>query len=506
MSKKVYRGAGVARWGAEDGRSPFVGPDGYWYQWDNTVKDFVNTGVKATGTDGKTGPIPYPSGSWDANKSYTRTTASAPYVEFMTKYYLLIKNGTTTGGPAPDSHPDWEEMSDFNAIYTRMLIAAFANIGGAIFTGNTSDVNPDIMGRIISQWGVKNNEDSSFYQEYTGEDGEWQPNLLFDLLRGKIVSNDAEIRGIVKAIAGEIGILIIEENGRVVLKDKETGEERFVFIESDIPTISDITSSTSYGQTINNDQIVMTSDATFPSTLNVSKNNSTITFYTHHIGLVIEGQKGSQVTVYTDLFRNGEFYVNLSTFNVAIVDGNYASDSSLINKNIQGCPSGQYSIKIRFKSSGNVSSHQFILAASSFRWSFTQSAFRGIIVGLNGFVAHAQNNHIHYTKETGLNIRGSVDAPGILLSGRVTGGGFTHHMYGPKKHSYLTTEKQGAGIYRVYHSIGHTNYSISLSTHGTATIGYTDVANDSFRVLTSNSNGILVDVQFDFQLVGDNYT
>ncbi len=185
MSKKVYRGAGVARWGAEDGRSPYVGPDGYWYQWDNTVKDFVNTGVKATGTDGKTGPIPYPSGSWDSNKSYTRTTASAPYVEFMNKYYLLIKNGSTTGGPAPDSNPEvWEEMSDFNAIYTRMLIAAFANIGGAIFTGNTSDVNPDIMGRIISQWGRKNSADSQSFEEYNGDNGSWQPNLLFNLLDG----------------------------------------------------------------------------------------------------------------------------------------------------------------------------------------------------------------------------------------------------------------------------------------------------------------------------------
>jgi hypothetical protein len=39
------------------GYSPYIGPDGCWYVWDNDIQNYIDTGVKAEGAKGDTGDI-----------------------------------------------------------------------------------------------------------------------------------------------------------------------------------------------------------------------------------------------------------------------------------------------------------------------------------------------------------------------------------------------------------------------------------------------------------------
>ncbi len=164
------RGAGVVRWGPTDGHSPYVGGNGNWWQWDDRVNDYVDSGIKAIGTDGQTGPVPYPAGSWDSTKTYTRTLRSTPYVEYMSKYYLLIQDGDVMGGSDPDIATDvWEEIVNFSALYVDILLTRFAHLGSAIFVDD----------KLTSQYGILNGVASYDYRA----DG-FIPNIMLNFYDG----------------------------------------------------------------------------------------------------------------------------------------------------------------------------------------------------------------------------------------------------------------------------------------------------------------------------------
>lgn len=168
---RSYRGAGVIRWGAQDGKSPFIGDNGNWWQWNEEIGDYVDTGIKATGTDGEQGATPYPVGSWNNLIAYTRNEKTAPYVEFMGEYYLLTKQGTYTD-VIPTNSSVWTKFDKFSQIYAEILLADFAKIGAAVFVDN----------KLISQYGIDSEgEYSENYQEYPIN---FIPNSELDLLTG----------------------------------------------------------------------------------------------------------------------------------------------------------------------------------------------------------------------------------------------------------------------------------------------------------------------------------
>jgi hypothetical protein len=64
------------------------------------------------------------------------------------------------------------------------LVAPFAKIGGAVFTGDTTGTSSGIRGRLISETGVKSGADNTNYSEYVGDSGAWIPKLMLDFLTG----------------------------------------------------------------------------------------------------------------------------------------------------------------------------------------------------------------------------------------------------------------------------------------------------------------------------------
>ena len=155
------------------------------------------------GTPGTAGPLPYPVGVYNSLTEYVRTQKQAPVVMGSDgKYYLLEKFGITKGvNPVSDNTATWTMFDHFQYVFAEFILANFANLAGGIHYNNM----------LMSQMGVKNGQANSNYQEYTGPSGAWQPNILLDWLTGLIKAKNVDIEGIVNAISGKIGNLIIQD-------------------------------------------------------------------------------------------------------------------------------------------------------------------------------------------------------------------------------------------------------------------------------------------------------
>lgn len=118
----------------------------------NSVSDYKWAKIKGEqgepGKQGTNGRTMYPVGEYDENTVYTATDTSAPYVLFKpnnTYYYMNITTkwqGIVDGRtPAEDynaygKNATWLPMEDFEAVYTKLLIANGGNLGNFVFSGD----------------------------------------------------------------------------------------------------------------------------------------------------------------------------------------------------------------------------------------------------------------------------------------------------------------------------------------------------------------------------------
>ena len=138
-----------------------------------TVKD------GSAGAAGSAGPLIYPAGIFSLDKSYTRTSLTAPYVAHNSLYYYLAKTGTFTGiNPADDYaangvNATWRPYDNFQAAFFEIVMAEFARLGKAVFFN-------DYM---MSQYGVTpSGADTNEYQNFAA--GTFIPNILLNFLTG----------------------------------------------------------------------------------------------------------------------------------------------------------------------------------------------------------------------------------------------------------------------------------------------------------------------------------
>lgn len=162
------------------------------------------------GESGKPGPILYPAGVWNKDIPYTRTAETTPFVLYDTgntddQYYYLAREGTFTGVDpfddyiANDKNGTWIRISSFNAVYTKILMADFALVGGAVFHNN----------KMMSQKGTNAAYSYKDFQEDAAgkPSGDFNPNFYVDLETGYLQTNDVEIKG------GKIGDYKINKCG-----------------------------------------------------------------------------------------------------------------------------------------------------------------------------------------------------------------------------------------------------------------------------------------------------
>lgn len=77
--------------------------------------------------------LPYQDGFWISSKTYKKTATTVPYVSHNGKYYLLIVDSCTNKKPGTTSGQSyWEEMTKYNQILTKFLIANNAVFGSSV--------------------------------------------------------------------------------------------------------------------------------------------------------------------------------------------------------------------------------------------------------------------------------------------------------------------------------------------------------------------------------------
>lgn len=104
-------------------------------------------------------------------------------------------------------------------------------------------------------------------------------------------------------------------------------------------------------------------------------------------------------------------------------------------------------------------------------------------------------------------IRGDIDIPGLLLSGRVNPRTMRlEYAWGAKKDS-MRVERIGQGMYKIHHTLGHTRYNVicNASGNGGHNASYVEHSPNYFTIRTNHDNGVYDDIWFSFIVVGDNY-
>ena len=174
------------------------------------VDDGKNGENGLPGPAGERGRMPFPSGAFDLSVTYTATDSITPivYYESGKMYYVMNKSGSVTGlNPAEDyaqngSNATWIPFESYKAIFTEILMANWAKLASAVFFG-------DYM---FSQHGKDaSGNDTADYKKFDPtkigqSDCPFTPNLMLDLLRGKFLGDNVELRG------GNIGGWYVDED------------------------------------------------------------------------------------------------------------------------------------------------------------------------------------------------------------------------------------------------------------------------------------------------------
>lgn len=179
---------------------------------------FSVTAAPEDGAKGSRGQLPYPAGEYDLHTSYICTDMVAPYVLYNGTYYVMnqITAWVGQGVPSNINNPQkdyavngtkatWIPFENYKAIYVEILMANFAKLASAVFSG-------DYM---FSQQGVDAEGNSTSSYEKFGTE-EFTPNLLLDFLRGLLKGRNIEVDGgVFKNIRSPNNSFIIKENGDI---------------------------------------------------------------------------------------------------------------------------------------------------------------------------------------------------------------------------------------------------------------------------------------------------
>lgn len=213
------RGAGTIRWAPSDGHSPYIGENGNWWQWNDVVQDYVDTGRKAEGVPGMPGKIPVQK-EWKPGDTHRNDTNIVDYIYVRAavsddrKWYKLNDTYITRTVPAGETEPSpetiatyYEEIPWLKALAVNVLLVEEANLANLIFK----------QGRLISL-----DESSNEVMGINGIAGSAGDNPAFwaggsysqaiagtakAIIRhdGSVKFTDAEITGTIHATSGDIG-------------------------------------------------------------------------------------------------------------------------------------------------------------------------------------------------------------------------------------------------------------------------------------------------------------
>lgn len=138
------------------------------------------------GENGKIGPLVYPAGEYSDTETYIKTDLSTPVVLFENEYYVLNSEEPVTGiNPKLDyaeggDKAHWIRMTKFKYAFIEILMANFAKLASAIFSGDymLSQYGKDAAGNDTNEY--KNFDPAKLF----GDDCPFTPNIFYNFLKG----------------------------------------------------------------------------------------------------------------------------------------------------------------------------------------------------------------------------------------------------------------------------------------------------------------------------------
>ena len=148
------------------------------------------------GPQGKIGQLAYPAGSWSASKTYTLTDTACPVVEHNGSYWRLVVASNKGTEPTASNSSVWVIVTQWEAIFTKILFTAFAKLGSAIFSGDFT----------LSQRGLLNGADSTAYQNFkpNNANNPFIPYIYINWATGEAWLQKVHIKGEVEATSGKL--------------------------------------------------------------------------------------------------------------------------------------------------------------------------------------------------------------------------------------------------------------------------------------------------------------
>lgn len=148
------------------------------------------------GPQGKIGQLAYPAGSWSASKTYTLTDTACPVVEHNGSYWRLVVASNKGTEPTASNSSVWVIVTQWEAIFTKILFTAFAKLGSAIYSGDYS----------LSQRGLLNGADSNAYQNFQpgNANNPFIPYIYINWATGEAWLQKVHIKGEVEATSGKL--------------------------------------------------------------------------------------------------------------------------------------------------------------------------------------------------------------------------------------------------------------------------------------------------------------
>ena len=130
---------------------------------------------------------------------------------------------------------------------------------------------------------------------------------------------------------------------------------------------------------------------------------------------------------------------------------------------------GEYKVVANFDHYGSMLGKSRTIANVSLKTALTNKSTEVHIGNKAMYAVFGRENFLHVSEE-GTTIKGKTDMPGVLAAGIARTTGSVQNAYGAKVnrqgYDYAVCEWQRDGYYKVYHSIGHSNYSVQVTVFG----------------------------------------
>lgn len=307
---------------------------------------------------------------------------------------------------------------------------------------------------------------------------------------------------------GKIGILQIDPDGKVKIFDTaDSSLVRIMFSDIDLPSLPTMLSSNSFSGSVNNTSYQISNGTLgLPNTINVTHTGAALRFIgtiDSKVQMQTVSGTAAVMNVSLELYKDGVRWGVIESWTMSVEN----RSSEIFPKSIdvtKTVEAGNYQVKVVVTASGNINTSMSIVYVndSTTSWSF-KSNVRRFEFGKNGFMGFYTNNHIYYTEAGGLDVRGNTNIPGVLGTASCDVSGALSNKWGSKIEGYAT--KIGTGHYRVYHSIGHNEYTVNANAfYGGAIVTIATKTASYFEAIIM-INGTKSNSGFDYTLFGKNY-